>query len=339
VKVTSPIQEWIHKPIPQTLWHYTSINGLQGILENGNIRATDIRFMNDREEVVHARKIAQKLIDEYPDKDADGFDARKAFGLIVDDIFNPTAGLFSPEFLSCHVASFSNKKDNLSQWRGYSYETVGASLGFNITRIQKPTLEFDFDWFKQKTESGFPVIFAPCVYIDAEKKKLLHQALNSILDVLKKVYIDHPETREMMANPPKNKGIVDAIWELLKKLHSTNKNQFTNAMCQAIGYLLLIVALLKNVAFEEEDEWRLVIWFNAVTKAIQYPRRFRAEKTALIPYLEFPLGKGTEIRIDLNDLVLGPGSDRHTISAAKSFLKSIGVELSPSPSGVPYRPK
>jgi hypothetical protein len=110
-------------------------------------------------------------------------------------------------------------------------------------------------------------------------------------------------------------------------------------MCQTIGYLLHVVALLKNVAFKEEDEWRLVTWYNALTKVARYPRRFRAERAVLIPYLEFPLDKGTEILITLNDLVIGPGCDSQALSTAKSFLESIGIELPPSVSSVPYRPK
>jgi hypothetical protein len=339
VEVTNPIQEWLDRPIPEKLWHYTSIQGFYGITTSQTIYATDYRFLNDREEVIHARKIAKELIDEYPDSDADGFEPKKAVGMVIYDIFRPNGGLFNPDNVLCHVTSFSGKRDDLSQWRGYSNGSNGHSLGFSIKRLQPISITCNISWFEQMRANGFPSTFAPCVYHDINKKILLRYALTNISIVLKNIDTVHPEIRSIIANPPTDKGIVDSIWEHLKSVQSTYMNQFTDAMCQTIGYLLLVVALLKDSSFIDEDEWRLVAWYNAITKVVRYPRKFRAEREALIPYLEIPLDKGTEVLITLNDLVLGPGSNNQAVSAAKSFLESIGIELLPGLSSIPYRPK
>ena len=51
----NPVKEWLNSPIPERLWHYTSIQGFCGITSSKNIFATDIRFLNDSSEFIHAR--------------------------------------------------------------------------------------------------------------------------------------------------------------------------------------------------------------------------------------------------------------------------------------------
>jgi hypothetical protein len=43
-----------NEDFPATLYHYTSVDGLLGILRSKRIWATDIRFLNDRSEFFHA---------------------------------------------------------------------------------------------------------------------------------------------------------------------------------------------------------------------------------------------------------------------------------------------
>jgi hypothetical protein len=56
--------------------------------------------------------------------------------------------LIEPEVF---VASFSAAKDQLSQWRAYSYGTAVVSL------------EFDLRGFRPKGGTGFAACFAPCI--------------------------------------------------------------------------------------------------------------------------------------------------------------------------------
>src|SRR5437016_2137797 len=47
------VSSHINKPIPSTLWHYTSHTGFQGIINSKKIWATEFRFLNDRQEFFH----------------------------------------------------------------------------------------------------------------------------------------------------------------------------------------------------------------------------------------------------------------------------------------------
>jgi hypothetical protein len=60
--VGDPVDSWLNAPIPKTLWHYTSIRGFHGIVTSKKIFATDVRYLNDREEFIYARKITEQKL-------------------------------------------------------------------------------------------------------------------------------------------------------------------------------------------------------------------------------------------------------------------------------------
>jgi len=47
------------------LFHYTSGDGLKGIVDKGLLRATDVTFLNDESEWVYARELVGKVLDDF----------------------------------------------------------------------------------------------------------------------------------------------------------------------------------------------------------------------------------------------------------------------------------
>lgn len=80
----SSLSEVLNKPIPEKLWHYTSIQGFQGIVTSKEIFATDVRFLNDRTEFIHAREIATQVIAETNEHGTNLFPARDYSQKAVD---------------------------------------------------------------------------------------------------------------------------------------------------------------------------------------------------------------------------------------------------------------
>jgi len=153
------VNDHVGKPIPSTLWHYTSHAALQGIVGSKRIWATEYRFLNDRQEFLHAKELAQKLVDEEPEYVGEKFPARQSVRDAVDMAFN--TGYLHEERLRVMVASFSEEGDQLSQWRGYASDSRGVSIGFDLRNIRPPS------------EIGTAVTFAPCLYKKADKCALL----------------------------------------------------------------------------------------------------------------------------------------------------------------------
>lgn len=49
---------------PETIYHYTSVEGLFNIIKTNNLWLTDYEYMNDSSEIIHGFEVAQKILKE-----------------------------------------------------------------------------------------------------------------------------------------------------------------------------------------------------------------------------------------------------------------------------------
>lgn len=118
-------------PSPPHLYHYTSGRGLKGIIENRELWATHIYYLNDHSEYVGTfdmvksllprRTVIRELLPSVPH-------LHKA----VMELHPWERGRLPAIFVTC----FSEKRDDLSQWRGYTKPGDGYALGFNKARLK-----------------------------------------------------------------------------------------------------------------------------------------------------------------------------------------------------------
>jgi hypothetical protein len=115
---------------PPVFWHYTTGDGLLGIVGSGRIWATQISCLNDAAEL---RYPANKLIEALQRVRADRLQERET-QLVEKAILGLSADP-APSSYWC-VASFSEEPDDLSQWRAYGGGEGGYAVGFDseITR-------------------------------------------------------------------------------------------------------------------------------------------------------------------------------------------------------------
>lgn len=148
-----------------SLFHYTSAQAIQSILSNQKIWLTDIRFLNDSEELhnglnifLHELKNLQNIssLDEKYIKDAIEY--------IEDTLSDKTnLGIEEDPF---YVFSLGKAKDRLSQWRTYGNYAI----------------EFD----EANLEEFIPILHL-CHYDDDSKRKI---AKNILLKSLEKMCLD-----------------------------------------------------------------------------------------------------------------------------------------------------
>ena len=159
------IEEFFSTPIPEKLWHYTTVDSLEGILSSQKIFATEAHHTTDPNEFVHARSVAGDYLARLvvPDEATRRF--RDAGRDLLEMAFGQE-GPLSPKHNQIFVASFSGSTDKRSQWGSYSGNATGVSIAFDLRGIRPPT----------ELDSG--ISFAPCLYRDQDKEALLHEAIN-----------------------------------------------------------------------------------------------------------------------------------------------------------------
>ncbi len=314
-----PILNLITSPVPGILWHYTDFEGFKGIVNSKHIYATNLKYLNDKEELEHGYSLArQLLLDLLPEEDADPPVVRQLVIGGFERLFSQ--GPLSSETLSIFTASFSQHGDQLSQWRGYSRGSTGVSLGFDLSGV------------RAFTAPASPVIFAPCVYSDVQKQTLLRNVIAP--------YLKHGLEHAMaIADMPTVLRSIDAIAkekpdqsrerigdDYLKQALERSQKELPRIVGELSTKLFHLIGLLKHAAFEEEKEWRYV--FPVFANMPNPPeQKFRVRASTLVPYLEFPLlandkSKGFRLR----EVKLGPGADEiSAVPSVQAFLASVGL--------------
>jgi hypothetical protein len=107
-----------------TLSHYTTAEGLIGILSSGSIRATHCRYLNDSMEMKHGLKITRDVISQqskHLDNKLHKLLFKKLGNLVKYYDLNKPMG-------EPYVACFSKRGDQLGQWRAYGARGLGYSI-------------------------------------------------------------------------------------------------------------------------------------------------------------------------------------------------------------------
>lgn len=146
------------------LYHYTSSDGLIGILQSCELWATDARFLNDTSELHSGREIARQVISDAADRTTERFDAQflRSVERRLDLMDN----------ISILVCSFSEVGDSLPQWREYADRGHGFALGFDCNALHL---------LRERT--GFSL--GRCAYSPKEQADLVHAALGQGLSLMR----------------------------------------------------------------------------------------------------------------------------------------------------------
>ena len=113
------------------IYHYTSPQGLKGIIEDGAIWFSDMRFLNDTSELTYIYKIASSLLIHIvinPELSKIIQEICYAAYHICND--SDISYILSIPYDKYYLASFSKDPDNLSLWNYYTKSQ--NSVGYNI---------------------------------------------------------------------------------------------------------------------------------------------------------------------------------------------------------------
>ena len=200
---------------PSILFHYTTPIGLLGISQSNKIWATDLRFLNDKKEFQHSLDITHSILEDFykvndnPKKlKGINYDFVEYLGINLRDNWNPKV----------YVASFTEKGDLLSQWRGYCPKG-GFSIGFHFNLLSQIATKHNS-------------FLLPCVYDFKIQNKILEELL-----------VSHSTKYD------------EAIKNINQKNSDELAHSISN---EFIISLFALAPMLKHESFREEKEWRIV---------------------------------------------------------------------------------
>jgi hypothetical protein len=234
--------------IPQTLYHYTSQEGLLGIMRGKMLWVSSIRHLNDAAELSYAIAILKKYL------------AGPEIG--PEDQLSDTWILFQQgvtkylgvlENSDSYVGSFSEERDQLSQWRAYTGGGVGFSIGFDFEMLKNAATTRKFELLR-------------CTYAVKEHDEYVR----SLIEKSKRA------------------------------LREEGMRGVDKAVIQCVSEFMTFAPRLKHPTFKEEQEWRVF-----KTTDLGEPVKFRAGKSMLVPYGEFPF-RDEHNNTPIVEVVVGP---------------------------------
>jgi hypothetical protein len=159
----------------KTLYHYTGIGGLLGIVDRRAIWASHVYYLNDSKEILQACDVLQNLLT----KRVDAVDAGEREFLRQ---FSDWLGTFRGDPFHIFVFSLSEERSLLSQWRSYTPHGKGVSLGFPPAILNYVL-----------SNPGFRI--AKCLYEGHEHDELLGSLLEKILTTFRQRISELDTTR------------------------------------------------------------------------------------------------------------------------------------------------
>jgi|ERR1035437_3982230 hypothetical protein len=349
------------------VYHYTAAEGLRGIIEDGCIWATNVNYLNDYAEYQHGLSIIREEIENLRIKEKaledagiepSRFNRELARGLIISQVqqqlrtYDHSQITFIASFFDAPDSSRGpatvDPGDNLSQWRAYSRDTQGYSIGFDKRILENHVSAID------PRRSSIWTVCGSCSYNPDSKRAIASRIPSALeatlpeflgagwLDFWAKANLEFTLNGPGRTSHERVKEIVESAMGKFRAKGDSNEieRRLNETYRHFIGEFMVQPALMKHHSFESEKEWRIVR-FNADFKGID----FRTTKSGLIPFVKIPTTDPTSQAIMkgmINRIVVGPQgsvSSRQqgsAIAAVKSLLLKhhIDEECAASPDGV-----
>jgi len=290
---------------PKRLYHYTTYDGLLGILggKERNIWATHARYLNDASE---GKKLQKILLDEIASIRESITPMSYDFGRLVVE-----------RITSHHVfiTSFCKDGNLLSQWRAYSGNAGGFSIGFNRSHLT----EVSKHYLASQPGAVYPcdIPLQECEYCDENSTAQFKTIAEQLAFWFKDSVVSKGKPGPDLDIPKDAREISEEAfkryWNICKK-----------------------VPFLKDIGFKEESEWRMA--FILSKDFLKSNLKFRCRNSMLIPYLEIGL------RLDssptgIEQIFVGPcPHPEESREAVEMLLEKEGIrDVKVKDSQIPYR--
>lgn len=117
-----------------TLFHYTDMAGLLGILRERRIWATHFQFLNDREELEAGRAAIEVTATQLLKKTKQNTWQQRFLEKFSDAAKKDTVSYWTE--VDLFIASFTEKGDSLTQWQGYGGSGQSVAIGFSPEQFE-----------------------------------------------------------------------------------------------------------------------------------------------------------------------------------------------------------
>lgn len=282
-----------------TLYHYTSQQGLLGIIKNKELLMTDILYLSDSSEYKHTLDLLKSLVETREKQ------LSTLTGMSGNDVNSKVRKVYrylksycelgidktNERLIENYIFSLSRKEDDLNQWRSYCPREGGFSIGFDYKRLSSIIY--------QEKNKGYTI--RECIYDPTKKNEIINSILKPIDDILEN---------------EKNDFDVEGLYS------------------EIIIQMTYHSSYLKHKKFEDEQEFRIINNGINVFDIIDY----RQGKSMIVPHVRFS-PRDVDDNLPISKIIIGPTPlPELSRLSVRSLLESKNYEeVKVEISNIPYR--
>ena len=304
------IDQWVQLPSCESgerLYHYTSAEGVFGIMEHNEFMATKSNFLNDKMEFLYSLEIFDKLINKYivNEKLRQRFSEKVRIEMDKIAIIVPSCServCTEKENLDFYVVSFSKQENSALNWAEFT-EFKGYCMGFDYENLVEGFSERAF-------------IHGTVIYNEEEQNHCLLEELLSSLDKAKS--LGYKELDDFFAE---------------------NGHISEEALAEIAEDMALICSVyamfFKKSFFAGEQEYRFI--FAPLEGENTGNPIFRIRDQVFIPYIMAKFGKG-DCTVPLQSVTVGAKNNSDiAIRGIEFYLQGKGLKVPVVFSDIPLR--
>ena len=308
---TRYMDAWIHVPLcrkGEKLYHYSTAEGVRGIVENREFMATKSDFLNDKLEFQYAVEVMERLTEKYIVNETlrERFFTKLKQEIDRLGIIIPSCDLNGDchaEGLSFYVVAFSKLQNNALLWAEF-------------TDFKGYCLEFDY----MKLVAGFQhrVFLHGTVIYDEEEQ--MNGLLESLLSCIRNLQED---------------GMTDlaGFFEEEAEVSDASLAKLAEEMAVVVSVYAMF---FKKSFFEGEEEYRF-IFPPLINEMGTAKPKFRLLDQIFLPYIMVEFDREQK-DIPLESVMVGAKNNSDiAVRGMKYFLQSQGMEIPVLLSDIPLR--
>lgn len=302
--------ERLRTPERTIIWHYTTPDGLLGILKSGSLWATSIKFLNDAQEYAHGlESLIATVHDQLQGKSSEA----RSMSDALEAVLRSQWETMDPSY----VVSFCRDGDLLSQWRGYS-GSGGFAIGFDAAALMER-------W----GQAGLGLLM-PVIYSSDEN---LRESMTSLAKLIADTWEEMCDEQFRSAAKAKNRSNLDDVDE--STIESLAKSIYE--WSGRVSHKDALISRHKHPSFKEEDEWRFVLKPES-HRAPECELDFRVGPVGITPYVRAAFQEDAS-ETPIRAVRIGPCREPQLQrGAVQKLLSNLGYEeVDASCSVAPYR--
>ena len=308
---TRYMDAWIHVPLckkGEKLYHYTTAEGVRGIVENREFMATKSDFLNDKLEFQYAVEVMERLTEKYI---VHASLQERFFSRLKQEI--ERMGIITPvcdvegdchmEGLSFYVVAFSKLQNNALLWAEFT-DFKGYCLEFDYTKL--------VEGFQHRVFLHGTVIY--------DEEEQMNGLLESLLSCIRNL---------------QDGGMNDleGFFEEDAVVSDTSLQKLAEEMAVVVSVYAMF---FKKGFFEGEEEYRFV--FPPLINELGMAKpKFRLLDQIFLPYIMVEFDRKQE-SIPMESVMVGAKNNSDiAVRGMKYFLRSQGLDIPVLLSDIPLR--